>query len=204
LTPGSPTASASCSSSRSSRRPLATAPVFSLSSFELRTPTDSVPPQSEWLSVEATTGGAGKVGEPLPVRFSLRNTGDAPFDVIPALDASDVGWRYPKIDIKIEKVGEGPVSIPSPGRCGVMNSLNTRDLRQLRPGEALDPFGPGTFGHQKLTWAPDAPGTYRVWLVYDFGDHTDWAQADDAIRPLLETVPTGSYRSPVVEVKVER
>jgi hypothetical protein len=43
----------------------------------------------------------GKAGEPLPIEFRLRNPSPTPIHVIGSLDASDVGWRFPKYQIVI-------------------------------------------------------------------------------------------------------
>ena len=131
--------------------------------------------------------------------FVLHNVGTVPFEVVPSLDASDVGWRYPKIGIDIEHDGE-PVTVETWGRCGMMNPLTADDLRTLPPGESLNPFGPGSFGHERLRWTPTEPGEYRVRLRYDFGEHSDWLQAEPMLQAQLTTAPSGQYASPWVSV----
>lgn len=190
------------SSTLGAKTPLDPAPIYSLAAVETVSVVGDVAPEPGWLEVTAEADGEGTVGSPLPVHFALTNTGPETFHVVPSLDASDVGWRYPKIDVEVEQVGVGAVTPEEVGRCGMMNPLTERDLRPLSPGESLDPFGPGTFSHHALRYTPSAPGEYRVRMVYDLGTPDDWGQADPALRERLSTVPPGKHTSPWVSLTV--
>ncbi len=190
------------SSTLGDKTPLRPPPTVSLAAIGEIGVAWSTAPEPDWLTVTATARGEGVVGEPLPVAFSLVNTGPEPMRVITALDASDVGWRYPKIDIEIEQVGVGPVAVEPLGRCGLMNPLTRRDLQLLSPGGSLDPLGPGTFGHHLLDWTPTRPGTYRVRMIYDLGTPDRWTQAPPELIPELSSLPAGRHVSNTVTVIV--
>ncbi|MFT5685036.1 MAG: hypothetical protein ACI8RZ_005982 [Myxococcota bacterium] len=190
------------SSTLGAKTPLDPPPVFSLAAIETVGVVTDIRPEPDSLTVTASVRSEGAVGEPLPVDFALVNVGPETFHVVPALDASDVGWRYPKIDVEIERVGFGAVVPEEMGRCKMMNPLTERDLRPLSPGESLNPFGPGTFGHSALRFTPAEPGEYRVRMVYDLGTPDDWTQAEPALHASLSTLPTGKHTSPWVSVTV--
>ncbi|MBI5837156.1 MAG: carboxypeptidase regulatory-like domain-containing protein [Candidatus Eisenbacteria bacterium] len=104
-----------------------------------------------------------RVGE--PARFSVRLTNHSKqaLFLVPSLDGSTDGGRFPQVSIKIR----GPVGgIDSPRGwrfCGNMNGLGASDLVEVKPGEEFDPFAGG--------WDPDLgkfakPGHYAAVFHY--------------------------------------
>jgi hypothetical protein len=169
--------------------------VLELARFERRgteQPVADAPDDALQARVVAT--GPGRVGEPLPLRFSLYNTSDVPVRVLPALDASDAGWRYPKIEVELVDP-DGQVQGAPGARCGMMNTLERRDLRDLRPGEELDPFGPSTFAHSALEHRPEKRGTWTVRFTYDTSGAGGWDPIEPDVLKLIDSVPHGVYRA---------
>lgn len=144
-----------------------------------------------------------KVGERLPVEFRVRNISERPISVLPALDASDVGWRHPKCELEIrdERGSRQDLKIQ---RCASVNSLLARDFVELLPGESLPPFW-----HYLLEWKPDRAGTYTVRFTYDTssGDPKDWRVRREGEDPelikLLDQLPKGRFESAVLKVVVQ-
>src|SRR5262245_37766687 len=62
-----------------------------------------------------------KRGQPWPLAFYAVNRTAAPLYVLRSLDASDAGWRYPKIDLEIRDAKGELVLGPTIGRCGLVN-----------------------------------------------------------------------------------
>lgn len=182
-------------STRGEKRALDTVPTWSLASIDEVATVTAQPIQPGDLLVQASTSGVGKKGKPLPVSFALKNQGNRAFHVIAALDASDVGWRYPKITVEIEHADGTPVEMDPGARCGLINPLESADLRPLGPGESLDPFGPGSFGHYAMNWTPTQRGDYRVRMVYDLGEHANWTEVSAETQGELTTIPTGEHTS---------
>jgi hypothetical protein len=176
--------------------------ILELSRFERRGPevvAEDAPEDALVASVVAT--GPGRVGEWLPLQFSLVNQSAVPVRVLRSLDASDIGWRYPKIQVELEGP-DGQVWGEPGGRCGLMNSLTLRDFQVLRPGEAFDPFGPGSFGHSALRHLPEKPGTWTVRFTYDTSGAGGWDPIDPEAAVLMGSVPHGVYRAQTtVEVR---
>ncbi len=149
------------------------------------------------------------MGEPLPVEFRIRNVSDAAVLVLPSLDASDVGWRYPKYAIEVRDESGAVVPVEPGGRCGNVNQLAAGDFVELAPGGEVDPFGEGTFGHYALAWCPSRPGRYTVRGVYDVsGDDDGWRTSkagppDAAAHARLEKLVRGRFESNDVTIVVE-
>ncbi len=149
----------------------------------------------------------GKVGQPLPVAFALRNIAPEAVRVVPSLDGSALG-RSPRYDLRIldeRGVPQQPDRIPF---CANVNRLRLRDFVTLQPGEEVDPLGPGSFSHALLAWTPSRPGTYTLDAVYDAtGKVPDaWqgsGELDPAARKLLEAMPRGRYEAPRLTIVVE-
>jgi hypothetical protein len=147
------------------------------------------------LQAHVVATGPGRVGEPLPLRFSLHNRSDVPVRVLPSLDGSGWGMRHPKIEVELLDPDGKPWMEPRVGRCGNMNRLRREDMRELLPGESLDPFGPGSFKPLALSHLPDKPGTWTVRFTYDTSGSGGWDPiAPDALA-LVGSVPHGVYRS---------
>jgi hypothetical protein len=176
---------------------------LTLARFERRGPPQPVTDAPhDALQAEVVATGPGRVGQPFPLRFAVRDVGAVPVDAIVSLDASDVGWRYPKIGVEFVDPRGHVVEREIIGRCGLMNPLTAADLRELRPGEALDPFGPGSFSHEALSFTPDRRGTWTVRFTYDTSGATGWDPVDPDAPKLVPTVPAGAYRAETtVEVR---
>jgi hypothetical protein len=149
----------------------------------------------------------GKVGEPLPVGFALRNIFSDKIQILPTLSGSTS--RYPRYVIEVVD-GKGQIQKPKPtSGLGLGNPLNKRDFVTLESGEETDPFGPGSFGHPMVEWVPEHPGTYTLVAVYDAtGDIPDaWVgserRMDAEVQRLLETMPRGRIVSNRLTIVVE-
>jgi len=171
-----------------------------------------------------------KVGERLPVQFRIHNVSSQTVQVLPSLDKSDIGSRYPKYLMEIVD-DSGERQDLKLQRCGSTNALSAVDFIELRPGEDLDPFGIGTFRHYLFGWKPTRPGTYHVRLVYDvgtprkppppesleverllaeldrlleqLGNRGELESSDPEIGKLLEATPRGRFLSNRVRFEVE-
>ena len=145
-------------------------------------------------------------GEPLPLAFYAVNRTARSLSVLRSLDASDVGWRYPKIDIEIRDQAGREVEGPMMGRCGLVNPLAAADFVELASGERADLFGEGAFGHYKLHDTSHlARGRYTVTLHYDlrFTDAERGGSVDKTVQAKIASLPRGVYSSPPVTIDVE-
>jgi hypothetical protein len=150
----------------------------------------------------------GKVGEPLPVRFALRNLSPEALRIVPSIDGSEVG-RFPRYLLTI--LDDQGVEQRPPKRtrfCGHLNRLEGRDFVRLEPGEEFDPLGPGTFGHALLSWTPLRPGVCTLDAVYDATGRIpeDWQgsgrMGQDALW-MLEAMPRGRIEAKRLTIVVE-
>ncbi len=143
--------------------------------------------------------------DPLPLTFYALNRTDRPLSVLPSLDASDMGWRYPKIDIEIRDAKGRLVEGAPVGRCGLVNPLAASDFIELAPGARANLVGDGTFGHHRLR-GPNglAPGVYTVTLHYDLRfDGPERGTHEAGIDAKLATLPKGMYSSPSMTIEVK-
>jgi hypothetical protein len=127
------------------------------------------------LRAEVVATGPGRVGERLPLGFSVVNAGPVAVDAIPSLDASDVGWRYPKIGIEIVDPDGTVVEPGDLGRCGMTNPLA-----------------------DALAFVPDRPGGWRVRFTYDTSGADGWGPLDPDVAARIAGVPAGVYRAETV------
>jgi hypothetical protein len=158
------------------------------------------------LTVEVETIEAGQK----PVfRVRLINRTDRAIYLVGSLDASDVGWRYPKLTV--DRTGPQPAA--GLGRCGNMNNLREEDFVRVEPGASLDPYDPkhGFFSSYYLHDLPlETPGEYTFTLTYDSreGDIARWwgfmgpGEPNREMRRRFEQVPKGAYTSNSVTVIV--
>ena len=150
----------------------------------------------------------GKVGEPLPVRFSLRSLWDAPVRILPSLDGSALG-RFPRYYVLVFDENGEEQKPDKLGVCGFTNPLHPTDFITLQPGESCDPMGPGTFGHYMLRWLPTRPGTYTLEAIYDATGRVpdQWKGSVDKMDPqsleLLKGMPRGRYGAKRVTIVVD-
>lgn len=162
-----------------------------------------VPAQEPALAiVVATTSTSVPVGKPLPLRFTVVNRTNQTLPVLRSLDASDVGWRYPKIDIIVRDHAGKRVEVEARGRCGLMNPLTAKDFVELAPREQVDLFGEDMFDHHVMYSGIATPGRYTITLRYDLSFSGDDAPHDDDIAPLLAKLPKGVYESAPIELEV--
>src|SRR5687767_9974498 len=83
----------------------------------------------------------GKVGQPLPVCFGLRNMTSEKLDSVPSLDDSD-GGRSPRYSVVVRD-DKGVEQKPKAAWvCAHVNPLVKGDFVTLLPGEEFDPLGP--------------------------------------------------------------
>jgi len=151
-----------------------------------------------------------RMGESLEPALVLRNASDHPVQVIHCLDASDVGWRYPKVLVEITDAEGNPQSPPRFGRCGNMNALSLEDFSTLPAGEEFLPVKPGSFGHWAFRWKPEKPGQYRIRWTYDAaGEVPDawWNELhlgplDAEVIDRLRRVPRDRFESPWASFEV--
>jgi hypothetical protein len=141
-------------------------------------------------------------GQPLPLDvFAVNRTGQ-PLSVLRSLDASDMGWRYPKIDVEIRDA-KGQRVEPEPyARCKNMNSLTADDFVEVAPHGNVSLFGEGAFGHRVLREGLPA-GTYTVVVHYDlsFSDE-ERARHRDGLDARIDALPKGVYASAPVTISV--
>ncbi len=144
-------------------------------------------------------------GAEIPLTFYVVNRSDRSVPVIRSLDASDYGWRYPKIDIEIRDSSCAVVPAAPHGRCGMVNELSAQDFVSLAPGRRVELFGEGTFGHHRLSKYGNnlAPGKYTVTLRYDLSFAADDPNVPVALRAKVATLPRGVYTSTPIEIVVE-
>lgn len=141
------------------------------------------------------------------LRFRLRNVWHRPLSALRALDGSDHGWRFPKYEIRITDPDGKPVKFSEP-RCGNTNPLRERSFLTLQPGQEVDPFGKGSFGHYMLRWKANVTGWYKASLVLDTrGAAAQWEVPLDgkmsaAARNRLRSMTRGRFVSNVVEFEV--
>ncbi|HEY5926398.1 MAG TPA: hypothetical protein VIV11_32150, partial [Kofleriaceae bacterium] len=144
-------------------------------------------------------------GEPLPLSYYIVNRTTQTLPVLRSLDASDMGWRYPKIEIDIrdangQQLGHGA------SRCGLVNPLTATDFVELASGARVDLFGKDAFGHYKLRDTSHlAPGRYTVSLRYDlsFTDIERKGTFDDSVRAKIDRLPKGVYSSPPMTIDIK-
>lgn len=117
------------------------------------------------LAMTIEIEGEPKAGQPLKFKVRIKNISGKEQVVAKCLDGSARGKRYPHYSRSITPDLEAKVSKAGCGNC---NELGTADLVTLKPGEELDPFGPGSFGTWLADWTPPKEGTYSAVFVCDF------------------------------------
>jgi hypothetical protein len=146
-------------------------------------------------------------GVTLPLTFYVVNRTDHALPVLRSLDASDMGWRYPKIDIEIRDAKGRLIEPGGIGRCGLVNPLQADDFVELAAGERLDLLGEGGFGHHRLRYPLNlAPGTYTVMLRYDISfaeRERKGGEPDTNLRAKIDRLPRGVYTSAPVTIEIK-
>jgi len=149
-----------------------------------------------------------KRGQPWPLAFYAVNRTAGPLHVLRSLDASDAGWRYPKIDLEIRDAKGELVLGPTIGRCGLVNPLTDEDFVELASGDRVDLLGEGTFGHYKLRDTSYLrPGRYTVTLRYDLRfdelERGKQMTIDERVSQRIGSLPKGLYFSPPITIDLK-
>jgi len=163
------------------------------------------PPHSLALSV-VLEGGA-KLGQNTFFKVRIRNISIREVDVVPSLDGSDVGWRYPLFTARLWGPDGKPILVDV-GRCGNCNGLSKANVVALKPDEEFDPLAGESFlGHTYLTdWTPKQVGKHRLVLTVDYSatDPAEWNGSEERIgadpkkvRDVLARVPLERMESTV-------
>jgi hypothetical protein len=143
----------------------------------------------------------------LPLTFYAVNHTNQSLPVLRSLDASDMGWRYPKIEIEIRDANGSVVGPGSLGRCGLVNPLAAKDFVELASGARVDLLGEDSFRHHRLRHPNGLPpGTYTVTMRYDISfakAERKSTQHDATVRALIERLPRGVYTSAPITIEVE-
>ena len=149
-----------------------------------------------------------KLGEQPKFSASITNHSNEDVLLVPALDGSAEGWRYPIIDFYVIK----PKNAPEPqawGRCGNMNNITKNDFIKVPKGKSFTPIKAST-SNQSNEFT--ATGIYTVQLSYATdGKPTQWhgfmgtlsPVYKSTIRRLLANVPSMNIKSNIVTITVE-
>ncbi|MFG3259631.1 hypothetical protein [Streptomyces sp. NPDC048172] len=105
------------------------------------------------------------VGSPVPVTVTVHNTSARRVWAAGVLDGSEDRVRYPHYVPSVTYEGRA-VHAPRRPEDPLVGPLRPGDFRELEPGEAFDPTGPGylpltTFG----AFVPGRPGVYEFGLT---------------------------------------
>jgi len=155
-------------------------------------------PMGELLSLSLAVDWEPKVGQQVPWRIRIRNVSNGVVDVVPPLDGSDVGMRFPLYGVQLHGPDGRPVNWIRGGRCGNCNGIRRDEVIRLPPGEEMDMFLQAPLGHALSRWKPDREGKHRLTLTVDYSatDPAEWngrlerVHADGAkVRALLAAVP---------------
>ncbi|MFK7741083.1 MAG: hypothetical protein AB8H80_12255 [Planctomycetota bacterium] len=161
------------------------------------------------LRLTATVKRQVALGGDPKMRFQLHNDWFRALTVLPSLDGSEHG-RMPSYHIELIGPDGEPVGLHLRS-CINTNPLTENDFRTLRPGESIDPFGPGTFSHQLIDFfRPKRAGRYRARLVLDTTGAVPAAWQSDFDHPmsagtkaLLHKLPQGRFESNEIVFDVE-
>lgn len=152
------------------------------------------------------------VGEPVPVRVEVVNTGDRDVYLVGVLDGSEHGIRYPHYQPSVAVDGR-VVGAPEPPEDPLVGPIRPVDIRRVAAGAGFDPtdraLAPGYL--PLVTFAafrPTVAGVHRFTLQLDTtGPRPDswlgrFGQAvDEQLCALLAAVPSVSV-SGTVDVEV--
>ncbi|MCW8130086.1 MAG: hypothetical protein KIS92_07040 [Planctomycetota bacterium] len=147
------------------------------------------------LELSAEVVGDAVAGQPVKFKVLIKNIGEKDVVVVPCLDGSNRGKRFPKFSRSIS---------PSPGPealragCGNTNPLTLNDLVTLKPGAVLDVLGEHTFGGWLADWTPPKAGEYTLTFTCDYAqqDPVGWRcheartmEATESMTDKLARVP---------------
>lgn len=108
-------------------------------------------------------------GDPLALTLSMKNRSKDEVVVMRALDGSIDHWRSPYYDVYVEETSTGRQFRydRQGGRCGNVNTIAADDYVDLAPGASADKLETN-FGYHLGMSSIGKPGTYQVWVVYQF------------------------------------
>jgi hypothetical protein len=145
------------------------------------------------------------LGEQPTFTARITNNTDDEVLLVPALDGSSIGWRYPIIDIQVTKPKHAPET-GAWGRCGIMNDITEKDFHKIPPGKSLELLNGWTSNpSNEFT----ATGTYTVQLTYATNAkakkwHGFMAPLSpiykSSIRRLVDKVPSMKVKSNVITI----
>lgn len=153
------------------------------------------------------------VGESPEIKVTLHNKTGQEIVLVGSLDASDLGWRYPICDFKIE--GPPDHSVNGIGRCGNTNPLRLKDFITVPAGGKFDPYMKvddyGFFATSDLMWHNfSIPGKYRIKFRYstDSREMQKWNGFENAngfldaaaLRERFRQVPRFTVESNTIEL----
>jgi hypothetical protein len=148
------------------------------------------------------------VGELVPVRVEVVNSGDHDVCLVGVLDGSEHGIRYPHYRPSVTVDGR-VVGAPEPPDDPLVGPIRPADIRHVAPGTGFDPTDRTlASGYLPLAtfvaFRPTVPGVHRFTLRLDTtGPRPDsWLgrfnqTVDDSLRALLSAVPSVSVSGTV-------
>jgi hypothetical protein len=142
-------------------------------------------------------------GEPVPLRASIHNDGDAGQYVVLPGDGSEVGWREPHVWVStLSESSPGcwqPLPAPRIVRCGLYNRDWTRDVVAIAPGESRDV-------ELRHRLALEQAGRVRVRAHYLWNEGRTTKGDAPAVRSpsVMAGVPAFELTSNAVELVIER
>lgn len=142
-----------------------------------------------------------RVGDQPEFEVVMYNASFESFYLIPSLDGSTTGSRYPRVTLRIEGPENG-LEMPSFIGCGFENPLGPNDFRWITPAAEFRPF--------ETEWIPlefqygrfAKPGTYTVLFVYSTEESdvrrwlgsVDYAAVPQDLVSLVKKVPMLTVR----------
>lgn len=99
------------------------------------------------------------VGEHPAFDVQIANGTDSTLWLVPSLDGSARGARYPQVEIQIQGPPDG-FQVPLAMACGNMNGLAEQDFVELKAGKSFDPFASGWLPHSVVAGTFRKPGKY--------------------------------------------
>lgn len=115
------------------------------------------------------------VGDRPAFGVRIYNESDQGFFLVPTLDGSERGARYPNVEWLITGP-DGGVERARMLYCGNLNSLQPADFIWVEAGSVFDPYQGAGFTSLEQTVVLARPGTYKVTFRYstDEGDIRRW------------------------------
>lgn len=152
------------------------------------------------LALEWEVTGHARAGEVLPVDLWLRNTAPWGMWVLPTLDGSSRGLRFPEVFVYSVEADERTWLWHS--GCGNTNPLRDADFVWLAPGERLQLDATWSLHPLNTDWEPLPAGEHALVATYDTTPSLrSVSLAQVSLRKVLG-LPWGMVESPVLAVTV--